>query len=277
MYIHVDAKVDISPFYERLKENNQVFLIENRIRVYWGGYSAIEATLALLRAALSSNQTYEYFVLLQNLDYPVKSNEYIETFFETKKGLEFLRGCNIAKSKDWHYAQKYKIFHQRDKDVYLKDRKNKIFTLHNLKRVGFSLMTLWSSGVIKEKGEKYLIHYGAAQWGITRGFAEYVIEFERTHKTFNQYMKRVQYPDEEYFHTILHNSPYKKHCVAYGEPVKRWLVNWRNLHYFEFPKSVVVFEEKDFHKLIARGELFIRKVRTGISDELLNRIDEATK
>ena len=44
MYIHVDAKSDIAPFEERLKDNSQVHFLKNRYKVYWGGYNAILAT-----------------------------------------------------------------------------------------------------------------------------------------------------------------------------------------------------------------------------------------
>ena len=40
---------------------------------------------------------------------------------------------------------------------------------------------------------------------------------------------------------------------------------------------MTVFEKKDYEKLITREELFIRKVKTGISDELMDMIDAATK
>ena len=89
-------------------------------------------------------------------------------------------------------------------------------------------------------------------------------------------MQAFKFPDEEYFHTIVHNSPFKYRCVKYDEPERRWLVNWRNLHYFEYPKEIVTFTEKDFDKLINRDELFCRKVRSGISDTLLDKIDKVT-
>ena len=74
------------------------------------------------------------------------------------------------------------------------------------------------------------------------------------------------------------NSKFKTKCVKYDEPQKRWLVNWRNIHYFEFPnEGVVTFTEKDYDKIMNLDEIFIRKVRSKISDKLLDLIDEATK
>ena len=140
-----------------------------------------------------------------------------------------------------------------------------------------SVRTIFFDGVIHENGQSYELHYGAAQWAVSRVLAKYIVEFYDSHPKFNRIMKHIQFPDEEYFHTIVHNSPYKYHCIKFDEPVERWLVNWRNLHYFEYPKEVTVMTEKDFEKIMADDALFVRKVRTGASDKLLDMIDMATQ
>lgn len=278
MYIHVDLKSDIEPFQELLKDNKQVYFTKQRQKVYWGGYHAILATYILLEEALASPRKYDYVVLLQNLDYPIKSNEYIQDFFEKNKGTEYIRGCHIAKTKDWHYAEKYKIYNTRDKDFYLNNHSKFVKLLWDGMNAIKSISTIGFNGVHKENGEKIELYYGTAQWAVTRECAEYMIEFKNNHPKFNQRMQHIKFPDEEYFHTIVHNSRFKEHCVKYDEPVKRWLVNWRNIHYFEFPNTgVVVFTEKDFDKLMSREELFCRKVKSDISDQLLEKIDKQTE
>lgn len=274
MYIHVDRKSDIAPFQDQLAQNNQVYFINDRKSVYWGGYNAVEATLTLLRTALQSEKNYDYFVLLQNLDYPIRSNSFIEDFFSKYQGTEFIRGCKIARTKDWHYSSKYKIYNQRDDNFYITNKSKVRKYLRYIKLALKSIKTIGFNGVIKENGHCYDIHYGAAQWAITRECAKYIIDFEKSHPKFNKTMKHIQFPDEEYFHTIVHNSKFKYNCVKYDEPEQRWLVNWRNLHYFEFPKAVTVFDEHVFEKIMKQDVLFVRKVRSGISDKLMDMIDQ---
>ena len=277
MYIHVDAKSNIAPFKELLKDNKQVFFLENRHKVYWGGYHAILATYALLEAALASPRQYDYVVTMQNLDYPIKSNQYIEEFFEKNQGTEYIRGCRIAQTDDWHYAEKYKIYNSRDKDFYLKNHAKPIKLAWDGFHAIKSISTIGFNGVHKENGEKIELYYGTAQWAVTRACAEYMVEFRKKHPKFDQRMKHIKFPDEEYFHTIVHNSEFKTKCVKYDEPVQRWLVNWRNIHYFEFPdEGVVTFTEKDYDKLMSLEELFCRKVRSGVSESLMDKIDQAT-
>lgn len=275
IYVHLDAKVDIAPFEAALSRISRVFFIRNRKKVYWGGYNAVEATIELLRAALDSNRDYDYFVLLQNLDYPIRSNEYIENFFEQKAGKEFIRGCRIAKSKDWHYARKYRLYNKRDDDFYITAKSTLKRYLRYLRMLLCSVTTIHFNGVIKENDGIFEIYYGAAQWAITQVCARFMVRFAEDHPSFNKKMMHIQFPDEEYFHTIVHNSVFKYRCVRYDEPEKRWLVNWRNLHYFEYPREVTVFDEKDFDKIMQQDALFVRKVRTGISDRLMDMIDDA--
>lgn len=276
MYIHVDGKSDINPFQKRLSGNKQVYFITNRKKVFWGGYNAIEATFEMLRTALNSDKHYDYFVLLQNLDYPIRSNEKIEEFFEKNKGTEFIRGCKIARTKDWHYSRKYKILNERDDEFYITNKSKIRKYLRYMRLAIQSVTTIGFNGVIKEGNNAYDIYYGTAQWAITRDCAQHMISFEKTHPKFNERMKQIQFPDEEYFHTVVHNSDFKYHCVKFDEPEQRWLVNWRNIHYFEFPKEVTVFEEKDYEKIMKQDVLFIRKVKTGVSDLLMDKIDEVT-
>lgn len=276
MYIHVDAKSEIAEFEEKIKVISHVYFTKERFKVYWGGFNAINATLELLKEALASKERYEYFVVLQNLDYPIKSNSYIEQFFVKNKGKEFIRGCNIAKTKDWHFSRKYKIYNKRDDDFYLSNpsKMRKLLRYASLRLK--SVSTIGFDGVIKEKGEILPMYYGAAQWAVTRECAEYIVDFAKTHNKFNKVMKHIQFPDEEYFHTIVHNSAFKVHCIKYDEPIKRWLVNWRNIHYFEYPKEITVLNEQDFDKLMQQEDLFCRKVRTSHSEKLLDLIDLAT-
>lgn len=276
VYLHIDGKSEIAPFQTALADCPRVYFTANRKDVYWGGFAAIEATIELLRAALASPRQYDYFVTLQNLDYPIRANADLLAFFEKSAGTEFIRGCNIARARDWHYARKYRIYNQRDNAFYLRPHSRARMYLRYLRLRVQSVSTILFNGVIREGGQSLDMHYGTAQWAVTRACAEYLVRFYETHPKFNARMAHVQFPDEEYFHTVVHNSPFKYHCVKYDEPTQRWLVNWRNLHYFEYPREVTVLTENDFDKIMAQDVLFIRKVRTGVSDTLLDRIDAAT-
>ena len=275
MYIHVDAKQDILPFQQAISGIRGTFFTENRYKVFWGGYNAILATMELIRCALSSERDYDYIVTLQNLDYPIRSNDYIKSFFIEHNGTEFIRGCNIAHTNDKEFNRKYKLYYRKDTPLGGKNQPKVKKLFYNGLMIIMSISTLGCNGVIREKDCDYDIYYGCAQWSVTRNCAKYILDFYYSHPKFNRKMARMQFPDEEYPHTVVHNSYFKDKCYKYDEPLQRWLVNWRNNHYFEFPKEVTVLDDSYIDILRKQGKeiLFCRKVKSGISDSLLDILD----
>ena len=51
-HIHVDAKTPIEPFENELKGEDSLWFITDRVNVYWGDFSQVEATLKLIGSAL---------------------------------------------------------------------------------------------------------------------------------------------------------------------------------------------------------------------------------
>ena len=194
MYVHVDLKSNIEPFHTVLSDLNRVYFIKERVKLYWGGFNAVRATIAMLKQALQSQRNYCYFVILQNYDYPTRTNDQIIQFFQEHKGKEFIRGCNIARVKDWHYSKKYKIYNKRDDDFYLKKHSKPRMLLRYSHMLLKSVGTIFSNGVLNENGQKYDLFYGAAQWAVTRELAEYFVEFYDTHPKFNAVWSISSFP-----------------------------------------------------------------------------------
>ena len=88
-YIHVDAGVKDVDFdkYKNIPRYSRVCFVD-RLKVAWGDYSLTEATLRLLRAAARGH--YDYYHLLSGVDVPLKSREYIEGYFESRNGVNFI-------------------------------------------------------------------------------------------------------------------------------------------------------------------------------------------
>ena len=51
-FLHVDSKLNLATYLKDMGGAERVTLVEPRIRVFWGGYSMIEAELALIDTAL---------------------------------------------------------------------------------------------------------------------------------------------------------------------------------------------------------------------------------
>jgi hypothetical protein len=72
-YVHYDAKSPLIKL-DNLKNISNIHLIRHRIAINWGGFSMIEATLALFQAALS-NKNNQYFHLINGDCVPLVSPE----------------------------------------------------------------------------------------------------------------------------------------------------------------------------------------------------------
>ena len=90
IYVHLDLKlgdIDVSPFMNEVK-NSKLCFLQNRVHVTWGRISIVEATLNLFAEAVKGD--YDYMHLLSGVDFPIKSNGYIQQFFLEHQGKEFV-------------------------------------------------------------------------------------------------------------------------------------------------------------------------------------------
>ncbi|HCB3649262.1 TPA: core-2/I-branching enzyme, partial [Klebsiella pneumoniae] len=74
--IHVDANSKIEDFLFLSSKN--VIFVKNRVKIKWGGYSQVAATIELLKTA--SANCFDYFFLISGDDLPCKTNKDINDF-----------------------------------------------------------------------------------------------------------------------------------------------------------------------------------------------------
>ena len=264
VYIHIDLKSDINIFKDFPHIKNVKF-INKRYKVNWGGYNSIKATMSLLENAINSGE-YRRYILLQGLDYPIWSDKKIIGFFNNNN-YEYIRGCNISKSTDPYFTHKIT-------KKYFFDVNNRILRIF-LREFFYNIAFIRNKKNVILGNKKCDIFYGSALWAITNECAEYIMEVYKNDTKYNNYMKHMFAPDESYFHTIIFNSIFSEKTIKGGpEPEKRYLVNWRNLHIFNYDSSIKIYTENDFDYLINSDAMFFRKATTGISDSLLDKIDD---
>jgi len=97
IYIHFDAKCGNLP--QICTQISRLIVLDNRVDARWGDVSLVEAEYALFEAAYYSEEKYDYFHLLSGVDLPLKSQDYIHSFFETNSGKEFIGYSELTPSK----------------------------------------------------------------------------------------------------------------------------------------------------------------------------------
>src|SRR5882757_5678786 len=69
-FIHIDKKADPEPF-AWLSKRERVCFIKNNIKVFWGRYSLVQATLNGIGEILAAGK-YDYVHVMSAQDFPIK-------------------------------------------------------------------------------------------------------------------------------------------------------------------------------------------------------------
>ncbi|MDW8852242.1 beta-1,6-N-acetylglucosaminyltransferase [Flavobacterium sp. MMLR14_040] len=275
-FIHIDKKSDITPFYELLKAKNNVFFLEGqkRIKVYWGGFSQVEATLNLIEECLIQNdinkEDYLKVILISGSDYPIKSTAEFKEYLVDLKEVNFIRGMNVteANTKKYNYCLRNYLFF----DFFLINKTITRFSRKTLNILGSTIFKK-PNYVLDNQGKRLDIFHGSSWWALNIDVVQYIAAYSKEHTTLKKYFRYSLASDEKYFHTIFFNSGFSKTNIYKGaEPYIPATSAFANLHIIDTSLSKW-FDEKDFDIIKTSEKFFVRKVSTQKSQKLLDIID----
>ncbi|HWA18691.1 MAG TPA: beta-1,6-N-acetylglucosaminyltransferase [Devosia sp.] len=164
-----------------------------RRKVIWGGYSQLQAILALLEAAHAQSAA-RYFMLLSNACVPVRpyaelsallagsDREFIDQFTR-----ERAKADNRIRRLDRYYLMRKRI------PRFIGIEINKL--LRHVPRRPFA----------EDFGEA---RFGGTWWALSRDFVDWLLAFRKTNPGFDQRFRMTQFSDEAYFQTALGLSPF---------------------------------------------------------------------
>mgnify|MGYP000906350117 FL=1 len=233
-YVLIDKKISTY-----IPKNSKVIELES-LKINWGGASQIEAELNLLRRA--STGSYDYYHFMQGADFPIKTKEEIELFFEINRGCEFIDyepgNYEFAKYKCdyWHMFVNYPRYR----------------TSKGLKILNHSFVKIQKFLRIN-RHDRELFH-GSALFSITDECAKYILSKEKDIK------KRYRYclaADEVFLQTEIYNSKFRDRLYYNDERYSNArLIDWNR----RSGNSPYVFKVEDFDLLInAKNKVFARK------------------
>lgn len=264
-YVHIDSKVDISPFVEALKNYHNVTFLKKRYKIYWGGMNQVWSQYELLKSVFESHKPYDRIACLSGTDYPLWSNKKIAESFGDNS-IEYIAGYNITKGSNQGQLYKINTYHLfRDKMHFLCTPMRMLVTALHIKKKTF---------VTTIDGKRYDVYMGSDYWALTYDCARYVFDVLGRDKRLTSYFNHCFVPSEMVVNTIVMNSKYKNNSVTHddGDPYKG-LAYLTPLHYIVYGKSIKTYRLEDIQELLSSGKMFFRKARTGVSDTLLERID----
>mgnify|MGYP001806208793 CR=1 FL=1 len=188
-YIHLDKKTDIRPF-QALIHGKNVFFVKQRVKVRWGAYSIVQATLNGFEDILASGVAYQYVNLLSGQDYPLKKTADIHAFFEVNYPTQYMEFVSVQ--NDWQEAiPRISRYHLVNFDIPWK------FKIEE-----------WINKVLPDrKMPKQLVVVGRSQWfTITLDAVRYIVDYLEKNPRLVRFFKFTWGVDEIIFQSILFYS-----------------------------------------------------------------------
>lgn len=261
IFIHVDGKAADFPS-ERIEVLPGVTLVQPRIRVHWGDFSMIEATLALIEGSRNAG-IHQRYVLLSGACYPIKAMTSLEAAFKRDPHREWINLTLIG--RDSHLA-------------HLISRRWRMAPLVPHGAVDAKLRQI-RNGVSKTMGrdlEREIMmtpFFGSQWWALTNDCVAMIMEFVKSNPTFVKAYRSVYAPDEHFFHTIVGNSS----LAAFSNQVEDLGAATNQ----SMPLHLISAEEDRywsagagaFGPIATTTKFFIRKVSANRSAALLDWID----
>lgn len=274
-YIHIDAKTPIIPFKEHL-QGMPISFIDKREDCIWGDFSIVRATINLMEAAAKENEK-GYFILMSGQDYPITSQEKINTFLEQYNGYDFIDftplenkwKAKMVKDKLEHYH----ILHSQKRghsncyapffhcSLFQKGR-----TLFHLLKGRLSKQHFKLLCKLPIRRAPFKKQYAGSQfWAFSEKTFYKVLDYIKEHySTLEDYYRYTSSPDEVYFHSILLNL--QQTDIEIKLKAQITFVNY-------FRKNNVFLSE-DLKTILSQKEkLFARKFDMDVDTDILDRLD----
>ena len=253
IYVHMDLKVsqfDEASFLENMRFSKLCFL-KNRVDVKWGHISVVEATLNLLTEAVKGD--YDYIHLLSGVDFPIKSNSYIQHFFEENQGKEFV---GFSKAHDHDTLVKRVIWRP-----FVPGRPGE--EPKYLMRVNGLCVLVQKWLHIHCVSPLENLRTGSQWFSITKSLAEELVD--QKERILKRY-KHVFVPDEMFLQTFLYENKYMDRVY---NPDDEFAGCCR---YIDWDRGIpYVWQDDDFSELVYSPYLWARKFSEA-NLELVRRI-----
>ena len=192
--VHYDLKAPARNFAQLAADLADIpdVLFADRVRVAWGEWSIVQATLNCLLAIQRAEWRPDYVYLVSGMDYPIRPSDHLLAFLERNRGDEFIETVP-ADTEQW-----VKTGPQRERYLYrwpFNWREDKLVTelIYNFqKRLG--LTRSFPEGLVPFMGSQW--------WVLTWGTLTSILELARLRDLVG-FFRTTLVPDEMFFQTLV--------------------------------------------------------------------------
>ena len=266
-FIHVDRKADVAVFRRAVPNSaNIIFVPEpERVAVYWGGFSQVQASLNLINAAHTAEVPFARYCLLSGADFPIKKQDRIQQVLSTST--EFI---SIDRKLEKGAVPKSSLTKNIQR-FYWRDQPNSFQRL--------------ADGLIPRRDSSLLpVYHGSQWWVLTCNCIAFIQDFLADRPSYTDFFKYTNCPVEMFFHSIVKASPFAAsisqdfECVATTGSAIKQSPNVYGAHYIDWStraRSPKTLDLADLDALNQSQALFARKFMKGHSDALTRVFSQA--
>lgn len=192
IFVLIDAKSNIDNFMFCPQYSNISYV--DRVDIRWGDISLVVAELILMEAAILKDR-YDYYHLLSGVDLPIKSQDYIHSFFDDLQSSKELVSFVPDKDVSWRLRIDYYI-------PFLKYQKSSLFVIRLMTKICRDVFLFFQKSMGYRRKWDMEMKKGAQWFSITDEFCRYVV----SQKDFIiKKFRNVSCIDEVFMQTLLYN------------------------------------------------------------------------
>ena len=277
-YIHIDKKVDITPFkkVEEFIDPKKIVWLK-RISIIWAGFNMIRAALTGMREIMKSSEKISHVSLLSGQDYPIKPVKEFQDFLINNYGKDYIE-THLLPRPNWQHGGKDRYLYHHI--IFPKFRLAwPFFSYVNVKMefkdpnvYNFFRKILPFVPLAKKFPRKFIKgatpYEGSQWWTLSMNSVKNIVHSIDTDPTYYDYYKYTHISDEMFFQTVV------KNCNINTEDN---IVN-NNLRYIDWSDETtghpVTLTDVDFDALVNSDRFFARKFEpdSSIMDLLDNKV-----
>lgn len=261
-FIHVDKKTEISPFIDATRNINNVLFTE-QINVYHARISQLKSELILLYSVrdfeASNKIKFDYVHLISGNDYPIRSNEQFDAFFEKTNSTFMLYDSE-------QYWEKMKKYEEHTVNDYHLNKGGLISSIF-IKTLGSFLGSVFPRKKITN------LAGGWDWWSWNALTFNYVLDFLDSNPNYLKRWNHTLCVTEKFFHTLLFDKKQEFNFETWN-PLR--FVSWkprRDMGANYNPCRPYDLTEAEYELIINSKAFFCRKVDEEKSSKLLDMID----
>lgn len=248
------------------KITKNISFVRPHVKTAWNDWSLVEATVEGIKNLFSRSDKPTWFTLLSGTDYPIKPSKRIINVFQENEFDAHISSKKLAKAE---------LVNGHDRAMYLRYYAMTFKYPSIVHLVQSVRKREWVTDNIRVKNPRYtryfipfnddfVCHMGWQWFSANQKAVDCILEYHKNNPKIANYYKRVDFPDESYFHTILNNAKGLKihnNCWRY--------MDWtgQTAH----PKTLTM---EDLSGLLESDDHFARKFDLNKHPGILDRLDE---